>query len=220
VLVARERSEQESAMGQAVDLPDPLDTESPLNAPLNNVTGSAAHGESADDLLSQLAGDEIDRLLAEADVEPSVPAGVSPAVSTAAPQPESKAEPAPENIHSVLDGAAAFATAPPESSSLVEDDLDAHLTQASFDDAAQIADPSITAAHLNLHTAVEEKGPAASEDDDEFERPLPVVLKPLAWLNAPFDAMSDAIREALGKVALLTLLNAIAVLIYVLVFRR
>src|SRR5687768_10515368 len=46
-------------MGQAaVDLPDPLESAAAPAAP-----------EGADDLLAQLAGDEIDRLLAEAELE-------------------------------------------------------------------------------------------------------------------------------------------------------
>src|SRR5688572_29729295 len=57
-------------MGQAaVDLPDPLDQQPP------------ASPGGMDDLLAQLAGDEIDRLLAEADAEPSptpVTAGLTP----------------------------------------------------------------------------------------------------------------------------------------------
>ncbi|HLL89616.1 MAG TPA: hypothetical protein VK324_09950, partial [Tepidisphaeraceae bacterium] len=48
---------------------------------------------------------------------------------------------------------------------------------------------------------------------------LPVYLKPLEWLNAPFAGLSDALREAVGKVAIVTLVNAFAVLAYVVVFR-
>ena len=49
-------------MGQAtIDLPDPT------QLPPDGAAPAAAN--SADDLLSQLAGDEIDRLLAEADVD-------------------------------------------------------------------------------------------------------------------------------------------------------
>src|SRR5437763_393337 len=56
-------------MGQAaIDLPDPLQNSARLAGP------------SADDLLAQLAGEEIDRLLAEADVErPAWPPETRPA---------------------------------------------------------------------------------------------------------------------------------------------
>ena len=57
-------------MGQAaVDLPDPLDR--PAGAP-----GAATPLPDADDLLAQLAGDEIERLLSEADLD--VPADPAP----------------------------------------------------------------------------------------------------------------------------------------------
>ena len=43
---------------------------------------------------------------------------------------------------------------------------------------------------------------------------------PLELLNAPFAAMPETFREVLGKVAILTLFNSVAVLAYVLLFRR
>src|SRR5690348_14324779 len=83
-------------MGQAtVDLPDPLDAPPP-----SSLSGT-------DDLLAQLAGDEIDRLLAEADLEHkslTAPALASPnpapapASETRAPAPTvAPATPAPAN---------------------------------------------------------------------------------------------------------------------------
>ena len=58
------------------------------------------------------------------------------------------------------------------------------------------------------------------ENHSTEDAPLPFYLRPLVWLNAPMDALPEAAREAIGKVALLTLFNAVAVMIYVLVFRR
>ena len=53
-------------MGQVVDLPDPLHNDAP------------AAGPGVDDLLAQLAGEEIDRLLAEADIERPAPPTLLP----------------------------------------------------------------------------------------------------------------------------------------------
>jgi hypothetical protein len=39
-------------------------------------------------------------------------------------------------------------------------------------------------------------------------------------MNAPLDAFPDTVRDAIGKVAILTLFNAIAVIVYVVVFRH
>jgi hypothetical protein len=50
--------------------------------------------------------------------------------------------------------------------------------------------------------------------------PVPFYLKPLVWLNLPMELLPFEVRDALGKVALLTLANAIAVLAYVMIFRR
>lgn len=58
---------------------------------------------------------------------------------------------------------------------------------------------------------------APAEADDE---PLPVYLKPLAWLNAPLDVLPQGLRDVVGQIAILTFVNAIAVLIYVFVFRK
>jgi hypothetical protein len=59
-------------------------------------------------------------------------------------------------------------------------------------------------------------GPIHADDDG----PLPVYLKPLEWMNAPLEMLPTTARDVLGQLAILTLVNAIAVLIYVFVFRR
>jgi hypothetical protein len=71
-------------MGQAtLDLPDPT---------LSGVDAGPISPEalaSADDLLSQLAGDDIDRLLAEADTERAAAPDIAPPAPAVAPPPES-----------------------------------------------------------------------------------------------------------------------------------
>jgi hypothetical protein len=52
------------------------------------------------------------------------------------------------------------------------------------------------------------------------DKPLPLLLRPLEWLNAPLVMCSERVREALGKVAIVTLVNAVAVLLYVILFRK
>jgi len=46
------------------------------------------------------------------------------------------------------------------------------------------------------------------------------LLRPLEWLNAPLNACSDTFRESLGKVAIMTLINALAILLYVMFLRK
>ena len=149
---------------------------------------AAADGQ-ADDLLSQLAGAEIDRMLAAADVEPTV-----------------ELPPVPVPVVDVVEPPAAVAEAPPAEvpvvvTALPAVDLNAVLAEA-------IANP--TGAEPGL---LDELPPAA------FDR-LPWVLRPLALLSRPLDHAPDALREAIGKVAVVTLVNAVGVIAYVAMFRR
>jgi len=169
-------------MGQAtVDLPDPLE---------NPASPAQAQTQSADDLLSQLAGDEIDRLLAESGEE------VTPGAKT--PPIENPAvDPAP---------AAAPAKTPLEK----EMDLDAAIDAAARE-------------RLAIRDAAHDAGEStdASPQIDLGSAPrLPFFLRPLEWLSAPLDPWPDQIRDLLGKVGLMTLINALAVIAYVLIFRR
>jgi hypothetical protein len=162
------------AMGQAaVDLPDPL--EKPKPAPTT----------SADDLLAQLAGDEIDRLLADADagksptpasspLEPPILIESPPIVAEAAPVLE---EPTPDRGDTE--------TGNPERSALA---------------ASELAQQTM--------------------DLPDLDADVPLFLKPLVWLNSPLEMFPEQFRETLGKIAVLTLVNAIAVLAYVVLFRR
>jgi hypothetical protein len=64
---------------------------------------------------------------------------------------------------------------------------------------------------------------AADEGDESpesHEAPLPAWLKPLELLNQPFLFIPDSVRSALGKAAIVTLVNATALFIYVLGFRN
>ena len=47
-----------------------------------------------------------------------------------------------------------------------------------------------------------------------------ILLLPLRILNAPFNGLSDGARNTLGQIGIMTLLNAVAVLVYVIWFRR
>ncbi len=224
-------------MGKAIDLPDPLDARSPLNgASLDSDSAAGASSADADDILSQLAGDEIDRLLAEADVEDVADAAPTPSTNEIArltPTPiEIKIE--SESLDAVLDTTASSEAKP---SSPFAADADAPPIDAtaltgsmpSSDEKTLLALPEPAESKIIFAAPVEDPGltvaaasdaPTFDQDGPYGERPLPFFLRPLAWMNAPFAAFPDAFREMLGKVAILTLFNAVAVLVYVLVFRR
>ena len=48
----------------------------------------------------------------------------------------------------------------------------------------------------------------------------PLWVRPLVWLNAPLSALPSPLRDAMGKIGLVTTLNAAAILLYVAVIRR
>ena len=167
-------------MGQSVlELPDPLqETESSsIEAP-----------GAVDDLLAQMAGAEIDRLLAESD---------SPREGNEAPTPIAEVqhiEPAPVSVSESVPAPQAHPTAKVDE------------PQTSVAEREALAAP-LPAAPISEHAAT-------------AELPLPFYLRPFDWLSRPLDALSESARETIGKIALLTMFNAVAVLLYVLVFRK
>ena len=179
-------------MGKSVvDLPDPLEQNG--SEPLTTTAPA-----QVDDLLAQMAGDEIDRLLAESDhprdpgPEAPAPTGV-PAVAVVVSSPSAMPnEQAGDDEGATTAAERSALEIPPEQIAIA-------------------APPGVEAPLFSL----EEN--AAAEDAD---RPLPFYLKPLAWLNAPLESLPEGVRDGIGKIALLTLFNAVAVLIYVLVFRK
>lgn len=243
-------------MGKAaVDLPDPLQASSDADKP-RSLT-------STDDLLAQLAGEEIDRLLAEVDDQGGA----------AAPAPEARRTPAgpsrPIELSGVPDPARQPADpptfedeAPAADAVAVEPDVTAEL-DAFFKTAVKTPEPAPHAAAPAGAAAPAADGPAAADDagpadgaeTSTAERaglhapppepvaapatpaaikkpagesadaptddaPLPFFLKPLEWINAPMDACPSALRDFIGKAAIITLVNAAAVIAYVMLFRR
>ncbi|MGD0462520.1 MAG: hypothetical protein ABSB74_08530 [Tepidisphaeraceae bacterium] len=168
----------------------------------------------ADELLSQLAASEIDRLLADADCKPKsakTPAAESAALdSIAAATVEALAE-GPERA-ALLEAAGFDSPNTPEASDGANgqptgDERSALLRAAGFEssDSAPASEPA--------------KAPAVAVPED-VDRPVPIYLKPLVWINAPLDACPPGARAILGNAALVTLVNALAVLAYLFFWRR
>lgn len=279
-------------MGQAVNLPDPLNT-----PPLGN-------GPSADDLLAQMAGDEIDRLLAEADVEQPADqaeasgADAGSAMQTTAASADTEVVTESTNLQQsdsgeVADDPAARlvdAQADPELAQQldalfetlkIEGELPAGIARPEMVSAPQVIpdDPQLgqqlDALFKELQQANPETEPAESSESPQAIEPptgpvaapppakraaetveqgvgaversalaepmptetaagatgieqlndgstdasdkLPLYLLPLALLNAPIARCSDTMRLIIGRVAIITLGNALALLIYVLI---
>lgn len=190
-------------MGQAaVDLPNSADqTPAPL--------------AGADDLLSQMAGAEIDRLFSEAGESktdlanppvfadrPIASANVATAaaIAPAAPTPATKdAEDAyAAELEAVFQQMEAAKPPPPVAGDPT------HIEQAT------------TQAEL---TALSQPAPSLEALIQFDEKPSPLV-RLLELLNAPFAFVPDSVRDLLGKIAILTLMNAIGVLLYLFLFKR
>lgn len=197
-------------MGQAtLDLPDPL--QSPPQGART----------STDELLAQLAGEEIDRLLAEADGgaprAAAAPFHVGPPTG---PDKEVVAQVAPE---------APPADAPvPAEPSVVEQEVTAEL-DALFSAAVEKDNARAAAAEAEAETSTAERAGLSSVADVampvpatvvEDDAPLPLYLRPLEWLSAPLSIFPPGVRDLIGKAAIVTLLNAVAILAYVLIVRR
>jgi hypothetical protein len=249
-------------MDQAAVLPDPLDESTAASSTL----------ASADDLLAQLAGEEIDRLLAESEAETASlslrrrtqdvanksaseqqPVDAPPA---AAPAPAPVEEPPEVNLDALAKeveasgevGGAGTPTAEPSAAEVVQPlpapaptvetlppteaatppasapvAIPAPPTPAAPSAPAPVAAPAAPppaeTATLN-DVLVASTLPAEAIDAMDAGDSLPLYLKPLEWLNAPLDALPEGWRDALGKVAIITLVNAIAVLLYVALFRN
>jgi hypothetical protein len=186
-------------MGKStVDLPDPL--QQPAPEPL-----AKAPPGGVDDLLAQMAGEEIDRLLAESELPQE-------ATSTLQPVSAPLAAPASEPVSAPAIEAPQAPVAEPIASA---SDLDAAMTSAER-----------TALDMPQETAEADAEPSDPFHTDDRDEPsaepggLPIYLKPLEWINAPLDSLPDGVRDAVGKIALLTFFNAAAVLIYVFVVRK
>jgi hypothetical protein len=226
---------------------------------------------NTDELLSQLAGNEIDRLLAEADAKPA-PAELSRTnVDVAIPQAAAasseeaalskqiddifveleKGQAKPETTKADVAPAEPAKTEAGKTEPLTEGAERAALLEAAgFNPTSAPAD-----ADGDSQDPVHESGPVGDErsevlraagfqpadkpaiaetpvppfamgkaddplaDVEEMES-LPSYLKPLVWMNAPLASASPAVRQVLGKVGILTFVNALVVLAYVVFFRK
>jgi len=220
--------------------------------PFDSIENAPDSLASTDDLLSQMAGKEVDRLLAEN--EPDAPE--APLVPEAPPLQEQSMTAQLDELFSELQHPVGAPT--PQHPADTQPQPSAQGTEraalleaAGFDGPA--ADPPADPegdSQDPIHEAapkgpersalLEAAGfeatdgcaPAASDPPAQTEpvteaaapdlalAPLPIYLKPLDWINAPLDACPAGLRQILGKAAILTLINALLVLTYVLIIRK
>lgn len=195
-------------------------------------TAVSAAAPSADDLLARMAGDEIDRLLAEADLQESAPAGGDNQVAGELPS-VAEAEPvdggaAPPDESTEI---AVAVAADPAPVSKADEALTALPTESPAGEMTEPPEPDapVGAQLQDLFAKLDEaeSAPSAAEGSTgagaasgPTGRWVRLALGPLEWINAPLAGYSDRVRAGLGWTALLTLANATGVLLYVLLVRR
>jgi len=189
-------------MAPSADLPDP------------NEAMSASQAGGADDLLAQLAGDEIDRLLAESETkEAAEPSAIADDATAMDPQEfveQAAVEAAEETASVVMD------------SPLSGDDTVASQLDALFEELNNPAAPVAKAP--GLEAVAENDAPSPEQEAEllapprelelDVDVPLPMVLRPLVWINIPFAMIPDGVRDFMGKAAIVTLVNAMILLAY------
>jgi hypothetical protein len=218
------------AMGQAaLDLPDPLEQ-------------PPATAAGTDDLLAQLAGEEIDRLLAESESDNPPPTQQNPPAAQELLLPTVAGDSATQSKPEVssaaqLEGyleelATASATSPHEVdpvTRLAEPAAPVAPSKPSAATATPLDDDETLAAERGaLNTVEPDLAPVeaalaaglSTETTIRSEAKVAFYLRLLGWLNAPLDSCSDTTRDLIGKIAILTAVNALSVLVYLLFFRR
>ncbi len=172
----------------ALDLPDPIN--SPDSLPQNG----------ADDLLTQLAGDQINRMLSDSDAQPrdgsdTVP---PPVVVTVA-----------EQLNSFFDEIEKGPPPAPEPSVLpaLEDEVEENLvTRHEYFE--------LTAPHSEMVDLI-----PINAELDESDRSNSAFVRMLEWLNAPLKAMPNWVRTLVGVLGIVLMLGAISVIGYVVILR-
>jgi hypothetical protein len=190
-------------------------------ATLESAAAPAGGNLSADDLLSKMAGAEIDRLLNEADAEhqPPKPAAPQPVATAVAEDTALAAQ-----LDDLIDGTQTEKAAAPTSAPA------AAATAAALADAAEQERLKVLAAELEVDkpaaaapapaAAPAATPPADAPAAEPKPQPIPLLIRPLIWINAPFAFLPEPARSLLGKAAVLTLINASALLVYVALFRH
>jgi len=221
----------ESLMNPAdLDIPDPCNSSQELS-PISN-----------DELMSQLAGKEIERLLAEVDQQLDAAMGVKPTEPSPAlalrryPRPFAPGPAiAPDQAAGLAQLAHQSQERRPEKRQQIQifsidpvddQDVDETLGQESHESMEVVGTP----VHMFERVAGIEANALMGETPRadyfaDFETGtvaarVPAWLKPLAWINAPFEGISQGALGALGKVAIVLFVSAIATLAYVIVLTR
>ena len=187
------------------DLPDPLDA-----AP------TAVDSASPDDLLSQLADDAIDQLMQEGDATSASSASPAPTADVLTQAPADTEDTGLDVLPDEDDHAPAAADQMPPPVDVPAEIADLATNAPAPTDLNHDAPVAATAEASNADVKALLDDALAADAEQGKSR---VLLWPLRVINAPFSGVNDGLRDVLGQVAIITLINALAVLLYVILFR-
>jgi hypothetical protein len=162
-----------------LELPEPSDPQ-PSVPPIND-----------DEFLSQLAGQEIERLLAEVDNQIDAALAAEAAAQNAPTAPALALRKYPEPLTR------------PALPDVVEGQAQEPKSSFIWDDPQE---PPL-AARADMFGAF------------AAEAPLPAYLRPLEWLNAPFEGISGTALGVIGKLAIVSFIAAVGAFVYVMMIR-
>jgi hypothetical protein len=196
---------------QTSDLDDPIESLPDLNEP----------ADEADQLLADMADDAIDRMLAGGAIDTTPPAPPVPAEEASGDDPD-----AAENDALLTDAERAaldMDAAPQLDDEVSEEDLDRLLrgetTPNPTSDADAVAGELDATAAIDAQFATTSVASPAAEAEPAAAYPSTWWVKPFIWLDAPLNKTAPSTRDSVGKIAIVTGLNAVAVIAYVVVFR-
>jgi hypothetical protein len=202
-------------MGQAaVDLPDPL------SKPPSPLSG-------ADDLLSQMAGEQIDRLIAESESAKAAIATPNDPFASQLDDLFNQLNSAPADLVTVEQSVVEPPPAPVAPPPLVVEATPAAVVEeppapqpiAAIEQPTSAAERAALTPPIDPVAAIEALPPPAPAAASDEER-VSILVRVLELINAPFAACPDMLRDMLGKLAILTLMNSIGVILYVVIFRK
>jgi hypothetical protein len=222
------------APAPAIDIAQPAASVAPTALPGADPAAGAILKTSTDEpVISRELDALFDNLTSgERPAPPPRPRGADvPAAPVATMQPAALPEAVAPAIQAPATDTSASGRTTIEEAAAVEagKEIEAVSSAASTESAPHAAEqPTTTIADMATSSAeaaaLRDDAPAADVQELLLEEgdlaPPPLYVRALELLNIPFDALPETLRDLLGKIAILTLFNSLAVLAYVLLFRR
>jgi hypothetical protein len=184
-----------------LDLPDPLNS-TPDHTPQLSL-------DNADDLISQLAGEEIDRLIGpDEQWQPRAPSREPIAISRPVASEQKPVEDLAAELDQLFDEIRTQQAPPPR-------------PEIDTSDPEPITLPEPVLA-MRKFEEIDDRDLVGRRSllDPIEDPPLPKVLRPLAWLNAPVAQLQGKSRLAINAVSLLSFVGSVAAFVYVLILRK